>query len=63
MNGKWGLLLALAGGVAIGSAIAMDQRDKRRRSDRRLRKHGIQAWEGEGGSVAAPAIRTVIPAG
>ena len=64
MNGKWGLLLALAGGVAIGSVIAMDQRGKKRhRSDKRLRKNGLQAWEGEGGSVAAPQGQAAIPAG
>ena len=62
MNGKWGLLLALAGGIAIGSAIAMDQRGKRRISDKRLRKHGLQAWEDEGGSVAVPSTPKVIPA-
>jgi hypothetical protein len=61
MNGKWGVLLALAGGVAIGSLMAMDHRGKRRASDKRQRKHGLQAWEGEGGSVAVPS--KVLPAG
>lgn len=63
MSGKWGLLLALAGGVAIGSAIAMDQRGKRRVSEKQQRKAGLQAWEGEGGSVSVPARQPETRAG
>lgn len=55
MSRIWVLPLAIAGGMAIGAAFTMRRRDDRRRADRRLHKEDVHAWEGEGGSLAAPA--------
>ncbi len=63
MNGRWGLLLALAGGVALGSFIAANRRSERRLAAKKERKQDLQAWEGEGGSLAtAPISRVAVPA-
>jgi len=53
MNGRWGLLLALAGGVALGSFLAANRRSARRQVEKLERKQDLHAWEGEGGSLAA----------
>lgn len=52
MNGRLGLLLALAGGVALGSFLAANRRSVRRQDEKLERKQDLQAWEGEGGSIA-----------
>jgi uncharacterized membrane protein affecting hemolysin expression len=52
MNGRLGLLLALAAGVVLGSVIARDRREERHRAERRKRKQELHSWEGEGGSLA-----------
>jgi hypothetical protein len=60
-NGYWALPLALVGGMAIGTAIAMQRRTVRRLAGRRQRKQELHAWEGEGGSIAPPATMTRRP--
>ena len=55
MNRLWALPLALVGGVAIGAALAL-RRGKGHRHARRQHKEDLQAWEGEGGSLAIPAM-------
>jgi hypothetical protein len=52
---RWVLPLAIAGGMAIGAAFTMRRRDDRRRAERQSHKEDVHAWEGEGGSLAAPA--------
>lgn len=54
INRLWALTLALAGGVAIGAALSVRQRNERH-AKHRQHKHDLQNWEGEGGSVATPA--------
>jgi shikimate 5-dehydrogenase len=49
------MLLALAGGAAIGAAFVLRQRNDRLHVEKRQHKTTLQAWEGEGGSLAAPA--------
>lgn len=58
MNGRWGLLLALAGGVALGSFIAANRRSVRRQVEKLERKQDLHAWEGEGGSIATTQPRS-----
>ena len=58
MNGRWGLLLALAGGVALGSFIAVNRRSERHQVEKRERKQDLHAWEGEGGSLATTQRRS-----
>jgi hypothetical protein len=55
MNRYWALPLALAGGVAIGAAFAMQRRTGRQRAGRQQHKQDLHTWEGEGGSLATPA--------
>jgi hypothetical protein len=51
----WALPLALVGGMAIGTAFAMQRRTERRLAGKRQHKQDLHAWEGEGGSLATPA--------
>ena len=55
LSRRWVLPLAVAGGVAIGAAFTMRRRADRSHADRPLHKEDVHAWEGEGGSLAAPA--------
>lgn len=55
MSRIWVLPLAIAGGMVIGAAFTLRRRDDRRRADHQLHKEDVHAWEGEGGSLAAPA--------
>ena len=55
MKRYWALPLALAGGVAIGAAFAMQRRTERRLAGKQQHKQNLHAWEGEGGSLATPA--------
>ena len=64
MNRYWALPLALAGGVAIGAAFGLHRKAERRETGKRQHKEGLQAWEDEGGSLAAPATarsRSSVP--
>ena len=52
---RFGILAAVAGGIALGAACALEVR--RARQDRRLalkREHKVDLheWEGEGGNLA-----------
>ena len=55
MNRRWALPLALVGGMAVGAALTLRHRTERRHREKRQHKHNVQAWEGEGGSLATPA--------
>lgn len=55
MKKLWALPLALIGGVAIGAALTR-RRSKQHHAKERHHKEGLQAWEGEGGSLAGPAM-------
>ncbi len=55
MKRYWALPLALAGGMAIGAAFAMQRRTERRLSGKLQHKQDLHAWESEGGSLATPA--------
>jgi hypothetical protein len=55
MNRRWALALAVAGGAALGAALTMRRRAGRRHIEKRQHVHHLQAWEGEGGSLATPA--------
>lgn len=57
-TGRLTMLLALLGGLAIGSVLLLSRREGRRIEDKRERKQGLHDWEGEGGSLAP----TVAPA-
>jgi hypothetical protein len=50
---RWVLPLALVGGAAI-AALTLRRGDERRLKTRQQHKEDLQAWEGEGGSVAMP---------
>jgi hypothetical protein len=51
---RWMLPLALVGGAAIGAALTLRRGEERRLATRQQHKEDLQAWEGEGGSVAMP---------
>ena len=51
---RWVLPLALVGGAAIGAALTLRRGEERRLATRQQHKEDLQAWEGEGGSVARP---------
>ena len=57
MNGRLALLLALAGGVAVGTAITLNRQKDRRQFEKKQHKTDLQSWEGEGGSVATAQHR------
>lgn len=48
------MALALAGGAAVGAALTLTRRKRRRHVDTRQHKHDLHAWEGEGGNLATP---------
>ena len=52
---RWAVPLALFGGVVVGAALTTRRRKVRRQTKKREHKEGLHAWEGEGGSLAAPA--------
>ena len=58
MDRRWGVLLALAGCVAVGSAVVIGRRNGRHLGDKLQRRRDLQAWEGEGGSLATPPSRS-----
>jgi len=53
---RWVLPLALVGGAAIGAALTLRLGEERRLATKRQHKEDVQAWEGEGGSVAMPPM-------
>lgn len=55
MQTRWSLPLALAAGAVVGAGLALLSRGKRRRLAGAQHKEHLQAWEGEGGSLQAPA--------
>jgi len=62
INSRVAMLLALAAGAAIGTAFALRQRNERLHGEtRRQHKTNLQSWEGEGGSLAAPAVAPPNP--
>jgi hypothetical protein len=52
---SWAIPLVALGGFAVGAALALHGRDRRRHASRRQHKHQMQSWEGEGGNLATPA--------
>jgi hypothetical protein len=57
MSRSWELAIARFGSAAFASPLARIQHDKRRHAKRQLRMQYLQAWEDEGGSLAAPVSR------
>ncbi len=53
---RWVLPLALVGGAAIGAALTLRRGEERRLATKQQHKEDLQAWEGEGGSVATPPM-------
>jgi hypothetical protein len=53
---RWVLPLALAGGAAIGAVLTLRLREERGLATKRQHREDLQAWEGEGGSVAMPPM-------
>ncbi|MEO8738660.1 MAG: hypothetical protein ABI537_03035 [Casimicrobiaceae bacterium] len=51
----WALPLALIGGMAVGAALTLSRRRGHRAAKKLQHKEDLQAWEDEGGSVAASA--------
>jgi hypothetical protein len=51
---RWMLPLAVVGGAAIGAALTVRRGQARRLATKQQHKEDLQAWEGEGGSVATP---------
>jgi hypothetical protein len=51
----WALPFALVGGMAVGAALALRRRHERRHAEKHQARYDLQAWEGEGGSLAPPA--------
>ena len=51
---RWILPLALVGGAAIGAALTLRRGEERRLATKQQQQEDLQAWEGEGGSVATP---------
>lgn len=49
---RWVVPLALVGGAAIGAALTLRRGEERRLATKRQHKENLQAWEGEGGSLA-----------
>jgi hypothetical protein len=56
MYRRWVLPLALFGGAAIGAALILRRGEERRLATKQQHKEDLQAWEGEGGSLAMPAM-------
>jgi hypothetical protein len=56
MKRLWAMPLALVGVMAIGAAVALRRSSKHRHAKERHHNEGLQAWEGEGGSQAVPAM-------
>jgi len=53
---RWVLPLALFGGAAVGAALTLRRGEERRLATKQQHKEDVQAWEGEGGSVAMPSM-------
>jgi hypothetical protein len=53
---RWVLPLALVGGAAIGAVLTLRLREERGVATTRQHREDLQAWEGEGGSVAMPPM-------
>jgi hypothetical protein len=58
MNRRLGVLLALVGCVAVGSAVVLGRRTERRQVEKLQRRRDLHAWEGEGGSLASTPGRS-----
>lgn len=56
INRLWALPLALIGGLAVGAAFTLRRRNERVDAKNLQKKHDLQDWEGDGGSVATPPI-------
>lgn len=56
MKRRWALPLALVGVMAIGAALTLRRSGKHHHAKERHHNEGLQAWEGEGGSLAIPAM-------
>jgi hypothetical protein len=56
MYRRWVVPLGPFGGAAIGAALTLRRGDERRLAARQQSKENLQAWEGEGGSLAVPAM-------
>lgn len=56
MYRRWALPLALVGGAVIGAALTLRLGEERRLATKQQHKEDLQAWEGEGGSVAMPPM-------
>ena len=61
-NEFWTLAIAVAAGVALASAVALQisrhQCDARRKLLKVQRKADLHEWENEGGSLVTPATAT-----
>jgi hypothetical protein len=55
MSRRWALPLVLVGAVAIGAALGLRRRNTHHDTKKRQHTEDLRAWEGEGGSLAAPA--------
>lgn len=47
MNRRWALPVALVGGVAVGTALALRRRSDRRHVEKQQHKQHLQDWEDE----------------
>lgn len=52
INSRMAVLLALAGGVALGAALTMRLRRQDLHAEKLQQRHDLKSWEGEGGNHA-----------
>jgi len=63
MYRRWTLPLVLVGGAAIGIALTRRRRTTLHDAKKQQRTEDLQAWEGEGGNLAAPTTPATAHSG